>query len=158
MKKTITGAIAVALLTVAGSSPVHAGWGVTSNLTNNMNKSYDNSKRSGRDMNTSVTANRTDNRDYSDRSSRIDSRNMSDNRSTSTSTVTTTSDSHNDNRVDNQRHQSHNYGDGSIVINGEGYKPRVGHENASIGGVSGTNNYVDNSVSGNFGIGHSGKQ
>ena len=177
MKKTITGVAAVALITVAGVSSAHAGLGsLTGTLAPSFSKHSSTNQKSGRDSvsmgknsagrdkfddsvkmgknstgrdrfdvkgnfaedsnNRTTVTNRTDNRDYSNRSTNIDARDQSDN------------------RVDNTRHQSHNYGDGSIVINGEGYKPRVGHENASVGTVSGSSNYIDNSVSGNFGIGH----
>ncbi len=161
MKKELISAAAVALLTVAGVSTAHA-WLFTSKINAGDNKSY----KTGRDLNQNqnsnnrTTTNRIDNRDFSDRSTKIDSRDQSDNRDMSdrrvTNTTTKTSDSHNvtDNRVNNTRNQSHNYGNGAIVINGEGYKPRVGHENASVGTVSGSSNYIDNSVSGNFGIGH----
>ncbi len=89
----------------------------------------------------STTDSHNDNRDMSDRSNRSDNRDMSDRSNRS------------DNRIDNQRHQSHNLGDNSIMING-GYQPRVGHESVSVGAVSGSNHVIDNSTSGNFGIGH----
>ncbi|MDO8462382.1 MAG: hypothetical protein Q7S98_05955 [Deltaproteobacteria bacterium] len=153
MKQTTKGALAViALLSMtAASAPVWAFGNVNTNF--NFNNSKDHSLKSGRDMvthsnshnktttTTNRNDNRTDNRDYSNRSSTVDSRNMSDNRNFS------------DNRVDNQRHQSHNLGDNSILVSG-GYQPKIGHESVSQGAISGENNYVDNSVSGYFGIGH----
>ena len=171
MKRIITSAAAVAILTAGLSGPVWAFGNLSVSSTVNNNRDHSQKFGNGATQNSSnrLTTNRNDNRrwddhrDYSDRSSTsttdsrsqstTDSRNMSDNsnRSDNRSTV----DSHNvtDNRIDNTRHQSHNLGDNSIMING-GYQPRVGHENASIGTISGENAYIDSSVSGNFGIGH----
>lgn len=164
MKRAITSAAAVAILTVAMASTSHA-WFFRTNVK------VDTGPKAGRDLQqnshnrTTTVVNRNDNRDYSDRSSRSNNQNWSDSRNMSTNVSdsrnlsdnrhTTVIDSRNlsDNRIDNRRFNSHDLGANSIMIN-DGYKPQVGHQNATVGAVSGTNNSINNSVMGYFGIGH----
>jgi len=46
---------------------------------------------------------------------------------------------------DYQRHQSHDLGSNSILLQG-GFQPRIGHERVDVGPVNGSNNLIDNSI------------
>ena len=129
MKKIATTAVAVAMLTTVAGSQVWA--------LGNINTSFDNSRRY----------------DQSQRTGRDSMQNSHNSSSSSYSSVVNRNDNRQDNRQDNRRFQSHNLGDNSIMING-GYQPRVGHDSLKYGAISGSNNSIDNSVSGNFGVGH----
>lgn len=169
MKRQLTGVAAVALLTAALGGQAWALGNVNTNLTNNMNRSdnrrtsiksdQSNRQRIGGNAtqnshNTSNSHNRVDNSDnrsfsYSDnrQTTTIDNRDHSDR---SVRIDNSRKDSHN--LGDNARMNSHQMGDNSFMINGN-YNPQVGHAGGvTVGGVSGSNNYVDNSISGNFGI------
>lgn len=167
-KETTKGALAViALLALtATSGSAWALGNVNTHVTNNMNKfdQRDQSMKVGGSQNSnnrsSSITNRNDNRvdSRSVSSTSIDSRNMSDNRVNDFSNRSTWTDS--SNRSTNDSHNvstTNDYsikaGDNSNIISG-GYKVRAGHGSVKQGPVSGSNNVLDNSVSGYFGIGN----
>lgn len=137
MNHKLTGFAAVALI-MAATTTIHA-WTINSRIGDNRQIDNANRQRVGGNAyqdsyntnhsNNQSTTHRNDNRSW------VDSRNMSDN------------------RQDHQRHQSHNLGDNSVMINGA-YQSQVGHKGVGVVGLQGSNNLIDNSISGNFGLGH----
>ena len=164
MRRITTSVAAVALVSAALTAGPADAWffRVNSNVDTGPKAGRDqtlnsNNKTTTDSYNTTTTNrndNRTDNRDYSNRSvtnttdsrnySTSDSHNSYDSRNLSTNT----SDSHN-------TMNSHNIsaGDNSIVMNGN-YNPRVGTDKVDMANFSGSNNQINNSAAGYFGIGN----
>jgi hypothetical protein len=163
MNKKITLGITIAILGISMAQTSHAWFLKTSvDAGTKDNRKYDNSNRQKvggsayQNSNNRATTNQNDNRRWST----VDSRNMSSNYSTKDSHNVKNSHNKSDssrknshNFGSNARLNSHNVGSNSVVING-GYQSRFGHKKANIGQVSGSNNTINNSISGYSGVGH----
>ncbi|MBI1908553.1 MAG: hypothetical protein HYS22_00050 [Deltaproteobacteria bacterium] len=134
--------------------------------TNSNNRFYDNSVKDSNNDNRQWNDSRSysDSRDLSDNrnlsDNRIDGRNLSDNRVDARQVHTTDSHNYTDGRSMIDARQTHDTkymdikaGDNSAIVAGN-YAPSLGVGKIEMGNFSGSNNQINNSLSGYFGVGN----